>query len=97
MVRSTYRDAIVTVEGFPDPAGSAAYSQDLGQRRAKAVRYYLVSNGMADAQVRAASYGAARNRRVRTGATEDAGRDNVALRWRSTMPEAGAGAGGSEM
>lgn len=52
-----YPGAQVTVEGFTDPAGSAAYNLRLGQRRADAVRGYLVAQGMAADRIRAVSYG----------------------------------------
>ena len=53
-----YPDALITVEGFTDPSGDAAYNLDLGQRRASAVRAYLVgSSSLTDDQVRAVSYG----------------------------------------
>ena len=52
-----YPEALITVEGFTDPAGSAEYNLDLGARRAGAVREYLVSTGMAGDRVRAVSYG----------------------------------------
>ncbi len=77
VLHDSHSDAIVTVEGFADPAGSAAYNKRLGQRRAEAVRDYLVSTGgLAATQVRAVSYGEDRNRQVREGAVGDAGRDN---------------------
>ena len=76
-IKTSHSDAVVTVEGFADPSGSTAYNQRLGQRRAESVREYLVANGgLGDAQVRAVSYGEARNRQVRPGAVGDAGRDN---------------------
>lgn len=53
-----YPEALITVEGFTDPSGSAEYNQMLGQRRADAVRQYLVENGSVnDQRVRAVSYG----------------------------------------
>jgi peptidoglycan-associated lipoprotein len=52
-----YPDALITVEGFTDPAGSAEYNLQLGQRRAEAVAGYLVSNGIPQDRVRAVSYG----------------------------------------
>lgn len=77
VIRSSRADALVTVEGFADPAGSAAYNRRLGLRRAEAVRDYLVgSGGLAGGQVRAVSYGEDQNRQVRPGATHEAGRDN---------------------
>ncbi|MEL1265137.1 OmpA family protein [Pseudoxanthomonas putridarboris] len=76
VIRESHADAIVTVEGFADPSGSAAYNKRLGQRRAEAVRDYLVGSGLNAAQVRAVSYGEDRNRQVRDGAVGEAGRDN---------------------
>jgi peptidoglycan-associated lipoprotein len=53
-----YPNATITVEGFTDSAGPEAYNTSLGQRRADAVREYLVGNaGMVQEQVRAVSYG----------------------------------------
>lgn len=61
-----YPDALITVEGFTDPSGSAEYNQQLGQRRADAVANYLVSNaGITQNQVRAVSYGENTQRLVR--------------------------------
>lgn len=44
-VNGAYPDALVTVEGFADQAGSAAYNQRLSEERANNVRDYLVQNG----------------------------------------------------
>ena len=65
VVSEYYPDGLFTVEGFTDPSGSAAYNLALGQRRADAVRRYLISDGgfRAD-RVRAVSYGEAPNRMV---------------------------------
>jgi peptidoglycan-associated lipoprotein len=41
VVKDFYPGALVTVEGFTDPAGSAAYNQRLGRRRAQTVVEYL--------------------------------------------------------
>lgn len=60
--------ARVTVEGFTDPSGSAAYNLRLGQRRAEAVREFLVSTGIPAGQVRAVSYGKSADRLVVPGA-----------------------------
>lgn len=77
VMRAHHPDALVTVEGFADPAGSAAYNKRLGMKRADAVRNYLVNNdGMAASQVRAVSYGEAHNRQVKPGATRGAGEPN---------------------
>ncbi len=82
--------ALVTVEGFTDPAGSSAYNRKLGMERANAVRDFLISSGMTENQVRAVSYGKDVNRQVTKGATHDHGRDNrrVAL----VVDATGAGA-----
>lgn len=58
VVGEYYPDATVTVEGFTDPAGSAEYNLQLGQRRADSVRDYLVeSGGLTGDRIRSVSYG----------------------------------------
>ena len=52
-----YPNALITVEGFTDPAGSAEYNTSLGLRRASAVRDYLVTAGLTQDLIRAVSYG----------------------------------------
>jgi peptidoglycan-associated lipoprotein len=74
VIREHHPGVVVTVEGFTDPSGSAAYNKRLGQRRA--VRDYLIAQGLPDAQVRAVSYGEDRNRQIRAGATGEAGLAN---------------------
>ena len=79
VVKEYYPGAMVTVEGFTDPAGSAAYNRKLGQHRADAVKEYLASaGGFETGQVKAVSYGEARNRQVVPGARGpgDAGIEN---------------------
>lgn len=77
VVREYYPGALVTVEGFTDPAGSRAYNLRLGMRRAEAVRHYLTTTGGLDpASVRAVSYGEAPDRLVRPGKTGAAGEPN---------------------
>jgi peptidoglycan-associated lipoprotein len=69
VVKQYYPGALVTVEGFADPAGSPAYNQRLGQRRADAVKEYLAAaGGLESAQLRSISYGESRNRQVVPGA-----------------------------
>ncbi|HEX6104621.1 MAG TPA: OmpA family protein [Gemmatimonadales bacterium] len=69
VVREYYPGAVVTVEGFADPAGNQAYNLRLGRERAEAVREYLTTAGGIPAEgVRAVSYGEARNRQVAPGA-----------------------------
>lgn len=69
VVKEYYPGALVTVEGFTDPAGSAAYNQRLGQRRADAVKDYLASaGGFENVRLKSVSYGEVRNRQVVPGA-----------------------------
>lgn len=69
VVGEYFSDAIVTVEGFADPAGNEEYNLQLGQRRAQAVREVLTtSGGLRPDQVKAVSYGEAPNRQVVPGA-----------------------------
>lgn len=48
---------VVTVEGHSDERGTAEYNLALGERRAAAVKAYLVSLGIAADRVRVVSYG----------------------------------------
>jgi len=48
---------VVTVEGHCDERGTAEYNLALGERRAVAVKTYLVSLGIAPGRVRTVSYG----------------------------------------
>jgi peptidoglycan-associated lipoprotein len=69
VVKEYYPGALVTVEGFADPAGSQAYNVRLGQRRANAVRDYLAGTaGLSADELKAVSYGEVRNRQVVPGA-----------------------------
>jgi peptidoglycan-associated lipoprotein len=68
---------VVTVEGFTDPAGDPAYNQQLGLRRAEAVRSYLIADGgLAADKVKAVSYGEDQHRAIQPGAWGEAGRAN---------------------
>ncbi|HEY9546962.1 MAG TPA: OmpA family protein [Solimonas sp.] len=89
-------DTIITVEGFTDAAGSVAYNKKLGQERADAVRDYLIqTGGLAANQVRAVSYGKAKNRQIDPGAYGANGEANrrVALVIDHVPPASTAGAG----
>ena len=68
VVKGYYPNAIVTVEGFTDPSGSRAFNEKLGMERAEAVKAYLLSQGLADAQLRVVSYGEDEDRLVRPDA-----------------------------
>ena len=62
-----FEGALVTVEGFADPSGSAAYNQRLSERRAKSVASYLESEGgLPIGTLRTVGYG--ESRQVRPGA-----------------------------
>jgi peptidoglycan-associated lipoprotein len=77
VMRDHHAGAIITVEGFTDEAGSNGANHALGQRRAEAVREYLVgSGGLSADQVRAVSYGENQNRLVAPGQTGDTGQPN---------------------
>lgn len=52
-----YRSWIVTIEGHCDERGTAEYNLALGERRAVAVKTYLVSLGISADRVRTVSYG----------------------------------------
>lgn len=69
IVKDYYPNAVVTVEGFTDPAGSRAFNMKLGMKRAESVKAFLVSQGqLDDAQVRTVSYGETKDRQVVPGA-----------------------------
>ncbi|NUO72709.1 MAG: OmpA family protein, partial [Frateuria sp.] len=76
VISQHYPGAVVTVEGFADPAGSASYNRRLGERRAKAVRDYLVQEGLSADRLRPVSYGEAVNRQVERGQSHEAGAAN---------------------
>jgi outer membrane protein OmpA-like peptidoglycan-associated protein len=60
--------ATVSIEGHTDVRGDAAYNQALSQRRAAAVREWLVAHGAAGGRLTATGAGEARP--IRTGDTE---------------------------
>lgn len=69
VVREHYPNAVITIEGFADPAGSRSFNQRLGMDRAESVRGYLASSGaLADASLKAVSYGESNDRQVVPGA-----------------------------
>jgi len=69
VVQRHYRGSLVTVEGFADPAGSAAYNRGLSQDRADNVLDYLVNAGLDRTSLRAVGYG--ESRQVVQGAERD--------------------------
>jgi peptidoglycan-associated lipoprotein len=77
VVSSNFPQAMVTVEGFADAAGSTSYNLRLGHARAEAVRDYLVKTGGLPAdQVHAVSYGKTANRQVLKGKWGDGAEPN---------------------
>jgi peptidoglycan-associated lipoprotein len=64
----------VLVEGHCDSRGTANYNMMLGERRAKAVREYLVKAGAAASQIDVVSYG--KERPVCTEATDECWKNN---------------------
>ncbi|MFQ5530961.1 MAG: OmpA family protein [Gemmatimonadota bacterium] len=61
VVSHHFDGALITVEGFADPAGSQAYNQRLSEKRAEAVAEYVQSEGGLDgAQIKTVGYGESR-------------------------------------
>jgi OmpA-OmpF porin, OOP family len=63
----------VTIEGHTDSIGSESYNQRLSERRALAVKHYLVSRGVAGDRLDTVGYG--ESRPVAPNKTPD-GKDN---------------------
>jgi peptidoglycan-associated lipoprotein len=68
VVKEYYPNAVVTVEGFTDPSGSAAYNMRLGRERAESVKAYLEQQGLMGDALKVVSYGESRDRQVMPGA-----------------------------
>lgn len=69
IVTKYYPGAMVTVEGFADPAGSVAYNRELSLRRAQAVQQYLQGKQIGS-PIRTVGYG--KTRLVVPGAARNA-------------------------
>jgi peptidoglycan-associated lipoprotein len=52
-----YSSAVVTIEGHCDERGTREYNLALGERRATAVKNYLVADGIGASRVHTVSYG----------------------------------------
>jgi OOP family OmpA-OmpF porin len=50
-------DVKVSIDGYTDAIGTAAYNQGLSQRRANSVREYLINQGVPSSQLEAKGYG----------------------------------------
>jgi peptidoglycan-associated lipoprotein len=64
-----YQGSLITVEGFADPAGTRQYNLQLSQRRADAVKSYLVAQGIPEQLLKTVGYG--KTRLVVPGASRD--------------------------
>lgn len=53
----TYPRTILILEGHTDAAGSEIYNRDLGDKRARAVKAYLLANGIDPERLVTVSYG----------------------------------------
>lgn len=67
VVKENGADVLVTIEGFADPSGPEAYNLWLGEQRAKAVKDYLVQNGLDAERLRVVSYGEDARRQIKPG------------------------------
>jgi outer membrane protein OmpA-like peptidoglycan-associated protein len=69
VIRRAYPTALVTIEGFADPAGSRDYNMRLSRRRAEAVKAVMISRfNLPSAQFRTIGYGEQFERQVSPGA-----------------------------
>lgn len=66
-----HSDEMIIVEGHTDVRGKAGYNMRLGQRRADAVKNYLMSKGISASRIRAVSYGETRPDVVNAKTEED--------------------------
>jgi peptidoglycan-associated lipoprotein len=72
VIRRVYPTALVTIEGFADPAGTVEYNLRLSRRRAEAVRDVMVSRfNLPAQQFRAIGYGEQVARQIIPGARRD--------------------------
>ncbi|MYA29298.1 MAG: peptidoglycan-associated lipoprotein Pal, partial [Nitrospira sp. SB0666_bin_27] len=57
LLKKTYKDSGVLIEGHCDERGTVEYNLELGKRRAQAVKDYLVDLGIEESRIRIVSYG----------------------------------------
>ena len=81
-----YQDSTIVVEGHCDERGTREYNLALGERRANAVREYLISLGVAPGRIETISYG--KERPAVVGSNESAWAQN---RRGVTLPSGGTG------
>jgi peptidoglycan-associated lipoprotein len=72
----------VLAEGNCDERGSSEYNMGLGENRAKAVKKYLVSYGIAADKIETTSYGKERPARLNCGADETCNEANRRVEWK---------------
>ncbi len=95
VVNKYYGGALVTVEGFADPAGSPRYNMQLSQRRAENVSAYLAQSGISGVSLR--SVGLGEVRQVVEGAERDMPGAQANRRVVFVVETKGAGAGVASM
>lgn len=72
VIRRVYPSALVSIQGFADPAGTPQYNEALSRRRAEAVMRVMVERfGLPAAQFRAVPYGEDQQSQVVPGARRD--------------------------
>ena len=72
VIRRVYPSALVTIEGFADPAGTVDYNLRLSRRRAEAVRDVMITRfNLPERQFRAVGYGEQTARQIMPGARRD--------------------------
>jgi outer membrane protein OmpA-like peptidoglycan-associated protein len=72
VIKRVYPTALVTIEGFADPAGSVEYNRRLSERRADAVRRVMIERfGLPERQLKTVGYGKQSERQVIPGAAHN--------------------------
>ncbi|MGF1533721.1 MAG: OmpA family protein [Bernardetiaceae bacterium] len=56
-ILNEYADTQITIQGHTDDVGSDKYNRTLSEKRANAVRQYLLNNGVASSRIRTEGYG----------------------------------------
>ncbi|MBQ7206491.1 MAG: OmpA family protein [Lentisphaeria bacterium] len=64
----------LVIEGHCDQRGTEEYNRALGERRANAIRAYLVTKGVADGKIKTVSYG--EDKPAAQGSGEDVWKQN---------------------
>ena len=52
-----YHETMIVIVGHTDSTGQAAYNQELSERRADSVRYYLINQGVDPYRIQTVGYG----------------------------------------